>query len=256
MRGMGISASRAKWLVEVAREQLCSQCKHHKTVFCLDLELLHWNQANMWEGLAHLLKEESDRLAEIERTNTIKIDTDRTRPVLGKGSRVVVEGLVTSPQMNGRTGTICGDMSPQTARLTVEIDADGARPSVLGYFLPANLRVLKHNPAIEWLDEDGLICRKNVDFSRECAKGHALVSFCDGRNRSTHELMCRVCHVTAVSDLGAWWVCAVEGCCGGYVVCGSCALVCTTAVFAPPASDEFCMQVFRHSTAQAKFLSK
>ena len=168
---------------------------------------------------------------------------------MGKGSRVVVAGLVSSPEMNGRTGVICGEMSSQTARVTVKIDADGARPSVLGTFSPANLRVIKHNPSVEWLDEDGHICPKNVDFSRECAKGHALVSFgADGLSRSAHKLMCRVCHIVAAGDLGAWLVCSVAGCCGGYAVCGSCTLAPATPVFAPPASDEFCMQVFRHST--------
>jgi hypothetical protein len=172
---------------------------------------------------------------------------------MGKGSRVVVAGLVSSPEMNGRTGVICGEMSPQTARVTVKIDADGARPSVLGTFSPVNLRVLKHNPSIEWLDENGLICPKNVDFSRQCAKGHALVSFgADGLSRSAHKLMCRVCHVVASSDAQAWSVCSVAGCCGGYAVCGSCTLGHATPVFATPASDEFCLQVFCHNTCSSE----
>ena len=250
---MGVSASRSKWIIDLVRKE--EAARKQRGLGPGD-ELLIWNQAKVWDSLAPLFKEEADSLADIARS-TVKIASGGTRHSMGKGSRVVVEGLKSSPEMNGRTGVICGEMSPQNARVNVQIDADGARPSVLGTFSPENLRVLKHNPSVEWLDEDGLICPKNVDFSRECAKGHALVSFCaDGLSRSAHKLMCRVCHIVAAGDLGAWLVCSVAGCCGGYAVCGSCTLAPATPVFAPPASDEFCMQVFRPSTAQAKFLSK
>ncbi len=173
--------------------------------------------------------------------------TGGTRPGIGKGSRVIIEGLKSSPEMNGRTGVICGEISPQNARFTVNIDADGARHSVLGTFSPANLRVIKHNPSVEWLDENGLICPKNVDFSRECPKGHVLVPFgADGLSCSPQTLMCRVCHIVAAGNSGAWLVCSIPGCCGWHAVCASCALARATPSFALSASDNFCMQVFRN----------
>ena len=241
LRDMGVSASRSKWIIDFVRKE--EAARKQRGLGPGD-ELLIWNQAKVWDSLAPLFKEEADSLADIARS-TVKIASGGTRHSMGKGSRVVVQGLKSSPEMNGRTGVICGEMSPQNARVTVQIDADGARPSVLGTFSPENLRVLKHNPSVEWLDEDGLICPKNVDFSRECAKGHALVSFgADGLNCSPQTLICRVCHIVAVGDLGAWLVCSVAGCCGGYAVCSSCVLACATpGLVTPPASDEFCMQV-------------
>ena len=259
MRDMGISAKKAQQHVDFVR----SQFKHPVQ------ELWFWNRAELWKDL----EAESNTLmashksAHAARVASLPAATNAPAHsvsalqgmALGKGSRVVIGGLVSSPEMNGRIGVICGDLSPQNGRFTVKISADGARPGVLGTFSPANLSVHKHNPSMEWLDEDGLVCPKNVNFSRECAKGHALLSFCtDGLNRSANMLMCRVCHIVAKSDLGAWLVCSIAGCCGGYAVCGSCASASNMAspVFAPPAHDEVCMQVFRHSTARAQGCSQ
>jgi hypothetical protein len=250
MRDMGISAKKAQEHVDFVR----SQFKH------ADQELFFWNQAKLWDDmeLKFTKSTASYKSAHAARVASLPAATDAPAHYvsalqgMGKGSRVVVKGLVCSLEMNGRTGAICGDFSPQDGRATVKICADGVRPGVIGTFLPANLSMYKHNLSIEWLDEDGLVCPKNVNFSRECAKGHALSSFCtDGLNRSPNMLMCRVCHIAAASDLGAWLVCSIADCCGGYAVCGSCASASNTSSpgFAPPANDEFCMQVFCHHAA-------
>jgi hypothetical protein len=99
-----------------------------------------------------------------------------------EGSRVRIEGLQAARDMNGRTGVVCAALD-ESGRWTVQIDADGARAACRGTFRAANLRVIPpHNFGTEWVDEEGRVWRKNVDFSRECAKGHALalVGDCGG----------------------------------------------------------------------------
>ncbi len=75
------------------------------------------------------------------------------------------------------------------------------------------------NFATEWLDEDGRVCPKNVDYVTQCPKGHDLVSFdCGGgaqaRPASGAGVMCRVCHASTPRQHAAriaceWLVCGI-----------------------------------------------
>jgi hypothetical protein len=226
-----------------------------------DQELSFWNQAKVWEGIADFFQSESDSpAAGYKSAHTSRVASSSAAiqaPALASvpqglrsGSRVVVDGLVSSPEMNGCAGVICGDFDTLSGQFTVQFDSDCPMPCHRGNFLPSNLRLYKHNPSTEWLDENGCVCQKNVDFSRECAKGHTLVPCrSDGVGGRNHVLMCRVCHVAAGSKLGDWRVCSVAGCCGGYAVCSSCFLEpqAATPGRTQTASDEFCMQVFQHT---------
>jgi hypothetical protein len=80
------------------------------------------------------------------------------------------------------------------------------------------------NQATEWLDEDGCVCPKAVDYSTQCPKGHALVPFVNvGCNSPVQRLACRVCHAFAELERASQWlVCSATGCCAGYAVCGCC----------------------------------
>jgi hypothetical protein len=167
-----------------------------------------------------------------------------------QGSRVRIEGLQAAFEMNGRTGVVCGTSSQECGRWTVEIDADGTRAACRGAFRAANLQVIpSHNFGMEWVDEDGCVWRKNVDFSRECAKGHALAPVGDcGGDGGGMRLMCRLCHSFSGVDsheAASWLTCSVvAGCCGGYAVCCSCALAPSAAAAVPSAgSDDFCTLV-------------
>jgi hypothetical protein len=85
---------------------------------------------------------------------------------LKEGLHVRIKGLQSKPEMNGRTGVIHGAFNQESARWTVQIDADGTNISCQGYFRPINLKVIPaHNFSSEWLDEDGRVCPKTVDFS-------------------------------------------------------------------------------------------
>ena len=161
------------------------------------------------------------------------------------GSRVRIEGLQAAPEMNGRTGVVCGAFDQESGRWTIQITADGARLACRGTFRPANLRLMpSHNFSTEWLDEDGRVWRKNVDFSRECAKGHALAPLGDcGGDGGGMQLMCRMCHSFCARDSGhaaSWLACSVvAGCCGGYAVCCSCARAPCAAAVVSAGSDDF-----------------
>ena len=167
-----------------------------------------------------------------------------------EGSRVRIEGLQAVPEMNGRTGVVCGAISQESGRWTVQIDADGARAACRGAFRAANLQVIpSHNFGTEWVDEDGHIWRKNVDFSRECAKGHALAPLGDfARDGGGMRLMCRLCHSLCGRDsdeAASWLTCSVvSGCCRGYTVCCSCARAPSAAAAVESAgSGDFCTLV-------------
>ncbi len=169
---------------------------------------------------------------------------------LQEGSRVRIQGLQAAPEMNGRTGVVCGAISQESGRWTVQIDADGARAACRGAFRPVNLQVIpSHNFSTEWVDEDGCVWQKNVDFSRECAKGHALAPLGDcGGDGGGMRLMCRLCHSFCRRDsdeAASWLTCSVvTGCCGGYAVCCCCTLGSSAAAaVAPAGSDDFCMLV-------------
>jgi hypothetical protein len=98
--------------------------------------------------------------------------------------------------------------------------------------VPAVNPILSAAPSInfstEWLDEGGFVCPKNVNFSRQCPKGHALQALgkfvCDGPIR---QLMCRICHASCSSKVDqaeTWFNCSVdESCCCRYSVCKECA---------------------------------
>ena len=167
-----------------------------------------------------------------------------------EGSRVRIEGLQAAPEMNGRTGVVCGAISQESGRWTVQIDADGARAACRGAFRAANRQVIpSHNFGTEWVDEDGHIWRKNVDFSRECAKGHALAPLGDfARDGGGMRLMCRLCHSLCGRDsdeAASWLTCSVvSGCCRGYTVCCSCARAPSAAAAVESAgSGDFCTLV-------------
>jgi hypothetical protein len=168
-----------------------------------------------------------------------------------QGLRVRIEGLQTTPEMNGRTGMVCGAFDRESERWAVDVDAEGARPACRGTFRPRNLRVIPpHNLATEWLDEDGRVCAKNVDYATQCPKGHALAPFvCSGdpqpQQTSGADVICRVCHgSTQRQHARNWLVCSVAACCGGYAVCAGCVIELGRARGAAAASaDDFCMLV-------------
>ena len=73
------------------------------------------------------------------------------------GVRVRIEGLRAAPEMNGRTGIVCGVLDC-SGRWRVNINADGAKRACVGTFKPENLRVLPScNFSSEWLGEDGCV---------------------------------------------------------------------------------------------------
>jgi hypothetical protein len=172
---------------------------------------------------------------------------------LQEGSRVRIQGLQAKPELNGRTGVVCGAISQESGRWTVQMDADGARAACRGAFRAANLQVIpSHNFGTEWVDEDGRVWLKNVDFSRECAKGHALAPLGDcGGDGGSMRLMCRLCHSLCGRDsdeAASWLTCSVvAGCCAGYAVCCSCARVpsaaAAAAAVASAGSGNFCTLV-------------
>ena len=147
--------------------------------------------------------------------------------------------------MNGRTGSVSGAFDSASGRWLVQVDADGARPASTGMFRPLNLRFIpSHNFSTQWLDEDGRVWPKNVVFSRQCAKGHALapLSSCSPSTSRMLRLMCRLCHSFCERDgaeAAGWFMCSVaQHCCGGYAVCCSCALAPSAAPVDPVTSDD------------------
>jgi hypothetical protein len=83
------------------------------------------------------------------------------------------------------------------------------------------------NFATEWLDEDGHVCPKIVNYASQCPKGHALVALADSgfgcSSAAQQRLMCRVCHRSAEwADASQWLACSMARCCAGYAVCDSC----------------------------------
>jgi hypothetical protein len=106
------------------------------------------------------------------------------------------------------------------------------------------------NFATEWLDEDGRVCAKNVDYATQCPKGHALAPFvCSGDPQAQQaidaDLICRVCHCsTQRPQARVWLVCSVTACCGNYAVCAGCVMELGRARRAAAAGpDDFCMMV-------------
>jgi hypothetical protein len=107
------------------------------------------------------------------------------------------------------------------------------------------------NFATEWLDEDGRVCPKNVDYATQCPKGHDLVSVslgggggAEAQQASGANVMCRVCHASTPQQHACeWLVCSVAGCCGGYAVCAACACALDRADAADAGSEDFPLEV-------------
>ncbi len=132
----------------------------------------------------------------------------------------------------------------------IENQSIGARCSACNFDVCHQCAFKIHAPAInfatEWLDEDGHVCPKNVDYATQCPKGHALQPLVagDGSAQAQQSLMCRVCHsFTDRERASQWLVCGVTGCCGGYVVCDSCIRTLRDAPAAGAAGDDFPMMV-------------
>ena len=132
------------------------------------------------------------------------------------------------------------------------------------------------NVATEWLDEDGRVCPKNVDYATQCPKGHPLAPFTHHSSAAAHaqqRLLCRVCHESIerehASQSRGWYICSVTGCCGGYAVCGSCVSALSGVRAAAAASDDvpvlvslqcipccdccFCTAIFSHHRYSGHF---
>lgn len=161
------------------------------------------------------------------RSSPVAASSDSAQAGLRAGSRVRIEGLQGAPEMNGRTGVLFGDFDRISGRWSVRVDADGARRACVGMFRPTNLKLVpSHNFSTEWLDEDGRVCPKNVNFLHQCPKGHALVPLgnCCGEGDGDLPLLCRACHCITSHAAPNWMVCSTTAsCCGGYAVCADCA---------------------------------
>ncbi len=139
-----------------------------------------------------------------------------------------------------------------SSHLAVEVARVDARPTLDPPVLPAPPPPAI-NFATEWLDEDGCVCPKNVDYATQCPKSHDLVSVslgggggAEAQQASGANVMCRVCHAsTPRQHAREWLVCSVAGCCGGYAVCAACVglLACSRKAVAAIA-DDFCMMVW------------
>ena len=167
---------------------------------------------------------------------------------LQQGSRVRIEGLLAAPQMNGRMGIVCGGFDEEIGRWTVDVVAEGARAACRGTFRAANLRLIaSHNFSTEWVDEGGCVWPKNVDFSRQCAKGHALAPLGERGGLADRRLMCRLCHCFCERDCdeaARWLMCSEDtGCCGEYAVCCSCARLPSAAAAVCAGSNDVQTQV-------------
>ena len=129
---------------------------------------------------------------------------------------------------------------------TIENQSIGARCSACNFDVCHECAFKIHTPAInfatEWLDEDGRVCPKNVDYATQCPKGHALLPLVtgDGSAQAQQSVMCRVCHsFTDRERASQWLMCGVMGCCGGYLVCGGCFSALRDAPAAGVAGDDF-----------------
>jgi hypothetical protein len=167
---------------------------------------------------------------------------------LRDGSRVRVDGLVSKPSMNGRTGVICGPFNSDTGRWTIQIDGSDSSEQTKLALRSCNIKLLPvYNFATHWLDEHGNVCPKDVEFSRQCPKGHPLVELAnDTFDFNCHQLQCRLCHATCPAnsrDAPKWKVCQhSHACCSGYAVCNGCGdSLCV--VKCPPVTDAVPSQV-------------
>jgi hypothetical protein len=74
--------------------------------------------------------------------------------------------------------------------------------------------------ATEWLDEDGRVCPKNVDYATQCPKGHHLMPLGVGGGGGA-DVMCRVCHASTPRQHACQWLAAA-----GATPCAQRALLC------------------------------
>ena len=106
--------------------------------------------------------------------------------------------------------------------------------------------------ATEWLDENGCVCPKAVDYASQCPKGHPLLPLAGaGCVVSAQRVMCRVCHTFSEREHASQWLeCSVPWCCAGYAVCDSCVCALHQAPAAVVAAGEgFSSQVNRAARA-------
>jgi hypothetical protein len=138
--------------------------------------------------------------------------------------------------------------TPANVRKAVAVGASAPVPSSASSSAPPPPAI---NFATEWLDEDGNVCPKNVDYATQCPKGHALAPFvCSGGPQAQQpsdadDVICRVCHGSTQRQHACdWLVCSVAACCGGYAVCAACVTALGSARGAAAARpDDFCMMV-------------
>jgi hypothetical protein len=80
------------------------------------------------------------------------------------------------------------------------------------------------NFATEWLDENGCVCPKVVDYASQCPKGHPLAPLAGaGCGAAAQRVMCRVCHTSTEREHASQWLaCSADGSCAGYAVCDGC----------------------------------
>jgi len=174
----------------------------------------------------------------------------KTHDALKEGVCVRIEGCCANTELNGMTGVIFGQINPASGQFTIRIDTVDTKQSLDVELPPENLKVIpKHNPSKEWLDENGEVCPKSVDFLSQCPKGHTLKE--TGRGNISSQLLCRICHsYSSDSDEAARWLtCSVaHDCCGGYAVCDRCSVASPIAHDTSNQSGNFCFLVQFHST--------
>jgi hypothetical protein len=164
-----------------------------------------------------------------------------SRDALQEGTRVRVEDHREQPELNGMKCCVT-QVDVAGGGVRVRMDPHAAQ-SALDVIVPrAKLKVIpKHNLSTEWVDENGVVCPKNVNFACQCPKGHALGSACSSARR-----LCRMCHCysSGCDEACRWLVCSVvEGCCGGYAVCDKCSAASPATHSASTQWDKFCFSV-------------
>jgi hypothetical protein len=164
-----------------------------------------------------------------------------TRDALKEGTRVRIEDHREQPELNGMKGCVT-QVDVAGGGVRVRMDPHATQPALDVIVPRAKLKVVpKHNLSTEWVDENGVVCPKIVNFARQCPKGHELGSTCSSAQR-----LCRMCHCYSRGSDEAcrWLVCSVvEGCCGGYAVCDKCSAASPATHTASTQWDKFCFSV-------------
>jgi hypothetical protein len=164
-----------------------------------------------------------------------------TRDALKEGMRVRIEDHREQPELNGMKGCIT-QVDVAGGGVSVRMDPHATQPALDVIVPRTKLKAIpKHNLSTEWVDENGVVCPKNVNFARQCPKGHELGSACSSAQR-----LCRMCHCYSrgCDEACGWLVCSVvEGCCGGYAVCDKCSAASPATRSASTQWDKFCFSV-------------